>query len=47
MTQFLALLKLQLLTRYADLKPRNLKNALKEKRGRTVGMMIAFILLFV
>ena len=47
MTQFLALLKLQLLTRYADLKPKNLKNALKEKRGRTVGMMIAFILLFV
>ena len=47
MTQFLALLKLQLLTRYADLKPRNLKNALKEKRGRTVGMMIAFIFLFI
>ena len=47
MTQFLALLKLQLLTRYADLKPKNLKNAMKEKRGRTVGMMIAFIFLFI
>ena len=47
MTQFLALLRLQLLTRFADLKPKNLKNALKEKRGRTVGMMIAFIFLFV
>ncbi len=40
MTSFFALLKLQLLSRYADLKPRNLKNALTEKRGRTVSMMI-------
>ena len=47
MTQFLALLRLQLLTRFADLKPKNLKSALKEKRGRTVGMMIAFIFLFI
>ena len=47
MTQFLALLRLQLLTRFADLKPKNLKSALKEKRGRTVGMMIALIFLFV
>ena len=47
MTQFLALLRLQLLTRFADLKPKNLKNALRDKRGRTVGMMIAFIILFV
>ena len=47
MTQFLALLRLQLLTRFADLKPKNLKSALQEKRGRTVGMMIAFIFLFV
>ena len=46
MTQFLALLRLQLLTRFADLKPKNLKNALRDKRGRTVGMMIAFIILF-
>ena len=28
MTQFLALLRLQLLSRYADLKPKNLKSAL-------------------
>ena len=47
MTQFLALLKLQMLTRYADLKPKNLRNALKEKRGRTVGMAIAVLFLFV
>ena len=47
MTQFLALLRLQLLTRFADLKPKNLKNALREKRGRTVGMLIAFICLFI
>ena len=47
MTQFLALLRLQLLTRFADLKPKNLKNALKEKRGRTVGMIIAILFLFV
>ena len=31
MTGFFPLLRLQLLTRYADLKPKNLKNALKEK----------------
>ncbi len=47
MSAFFALLRLQLLTRYADLKPKNLKNALQEKRGRTVGMMIAFIFLFI
>ncbi len=47
MTQFLALLRLQLLTRFADLKPKNLKNAMKEKRGRTVGMALAFIGLIV
>ena len=47
MSAFFALLKLQLLTRFADLKPKNLKNALREKRGRTVGMMIAWIFLFV
>ena len=47
MTQFLALLRLQLLSRYADLKPKNLKSALKEKRGRTVGMFIAMLFLFV
>ena len=47
MTQFLALLRLQLLSRYADLKPKNLKSALKEKRGRTVGMLIAMLFLVV
>ena len=29
MTAFFALLRLQLLSRFADLKPKNLKNALK------------------
>ena len=43
MTGFFALLRLQLLSRYADLKPRNLKTALKEKKGRTIGMIIAVI----
>ena len=47
MTAFLALLRLQLLTRFADLKPKNLKNALKEKRGRTVGMFIAIAFLVI
>ena len=47
MTSFFALLRLQLLSRYADLKPKNLKNALKEKRGRTVGMMLAILFLVV
>ena len=47
MTQFLALLRLQLLSRFADLRPRNLKNALLEKRGRTIGMILAFIGLFI
>ena len=43
MKSFLALLRLQLLSRYADMKPRNLKTALKEKKGRTIGMIIAVI----
>ena len=41
------LLKLQLITRYADLKPKNLMNALKEKRGRTVGMLLGMLGLFI
>ena len=47
MTGFFALLRLQLLSRYADLKPRNLKTALKEKKGRTIGMFIAILFLVV
>ena len=39
MKSFIALLRLQLLSRYADMKPRNLKTALKEKKGRTIGMI--------
>ena len=45
MKQFMALLRLQLLSKYADLKPRNLKTALKEKKGRTIGMFIAVLFL--
>ena len=47
MTGFFALLRLQLLSRYADMKPRNLKTALKEKKGRTIGMFIAIAFLII
>ena len=47
MTGFFALLRLQLLSRYADLKPRNIRTALKEKKGRTIGMFIAILFLVV
>ena len=47
MKSFIALLRLQLLSRYADMKPRNLKTALKEKKGRTIGMFIAILFLVV
>ena len=45
MTGFFPLLRLQLLSRFADFKPRNLKTALKEKKGRTIGMFIAIAFL--
>ena len=47
MTGFFPLLRLQLLSRFADLKPRNLKTQLKEKKGRTIGMIIAYVFLAV
>ena len=47
MTGFFPLLRLQLLSRFADLKPKNLKTALQEKRGRTVGMIFAILILIV
>ena len=47
MTGFFALLRLQLLSRLADLKPRNFKARLKEKKGRTIGMMLAIAFLVV
>ena len=47
MTGFFALLRLQLLSRYADLKPQNLKTALKEKKGRTIGMFVAIAFLII
>lgn len=45
MTGFFALLRLQLLSRYADLKPRNLKTQLKEKKARTIGTAIGVLVL--
>ena len=47
MTGFFPLLKLQLLSRFADFKPKNLKTALKEKKGRTIGMFIAILFLII
>ena len=47
MTGFKALLRLQLLSRFADLKPKNLKTALKEKKARTIGMIAAILILVV
>ncbi len=45
MTSFFALLRLQLLSRYADLKPRNLKKEFKEHKGRSVWKTIGVIVL--
>ena len=47
MTGFFPLLRLQLLSRFADLKPRNMRAAMKEKKGRTVGMIIAILFLLI
>ena len=47
MTGFTALLRLQLLSRFANLKPRNLRNALKEKKRRTIGMAVLILFLVV
>ena len=46
MTGFFPLLRLQLLSRYADLKPRNLKTQFREKKGRTIGMIIGLLVAF-
>ncbi len=43
MTGFFPLLRLQLLSRYADWKPRNLKTQFREKKGRTIGMLIGLL----
>lgn len=47
MTGFFPLLRLQLLSRYADLKPRNLKAEFKNNRGRSVARVIGVIVLVV
>lgn len=48
MKGFAALLRLQLFSRFADLKPRNLKAQLKEKKGRIVGktLLMVFLVLY-
>ena len=43
MTGFFPLLRLQLLSRYADFKPRNLKTQFREKKGRTIGRLIGIL----
>ena len=45
MNGYAALLRLQLLTAFADLKPRNLKNALKEKKGRSIAAILGVTIL--
>ena len=45
MNGYAALLRLQLLNAFADLKPRNLKNALKAKKGRTIAAILGVIVL--
>lgn len=47
MNGFAALLRLQLLSRLADLKPRNLRAQLKDKKAKTIGMLFAYVLLIV
>ncbi len=46
MTQYFALLRLQLLSRYADLKPRNLRARMGEKKGKTAARIIGFAIAF-
>ena len=47
MKGFFALLRLQLLSRFADLKPKNFKRMLHEKKGRTIGKTILYIFLII
>ena len=47
MTSFFALLRLQLLSRYADLKPKNLKAEFKNNRGRSVFKILGVIVLVI
>ena len=47
MTSFLALLRLQLLSRFADLKPRNLKAQFQDNKGRSVFKLIGIIVLII
>ncbi len=46
MNGFVPLLKLQLLSRFADLKPSAIKQNLSAKRFKTIGMIAAYVFLF-
>ncbi len=46
MTGYFPLLRLQFLSRFADLKPRNIKANFQAHRGKTVGMAIAYVIAF-
>ncbi|MBR1585744.1 MAG: ABC transporter permease [Clostridia bacterium] len=46
-TQFFALLRLQLLSRFADWKPRNMKARLGEKKGKAIGRAALFAVLVI
>lgn len=46
MKGFAALLRLQLLSRFADLKPRNLRQHMAKKKAKTIGMIFAYVVLF-
>ena len=45
MKQFMALLRLQLLSRYSDLKPKNWKNLDPKERKRSVGRAVLYVFL--
>lgn len=47
MKGFTALLRLQLLSRLADWKPRHLKARFAEKKAKSIGMIFAYLFLFV
>ena len=47
MTGYFPLLRLQFLSRFADMKPRNIKANFKEHKAKTIGMAFAYVFLVV
>lgn len=47
MTGYAALLRLQMISRFADLNPKNIRTALREKKGRAVGKGIGIAVLII